>query len=68
VKIGIVTPGGFDRSGNDRVIPVFLWLVERLARRHEVHVFTLSQYPDPETYPLLGAMVHNIGTRGPEPA
>jgi len=64
MKIGIVAPGGFDRSGTERVIPVFLWLVERLAREHEVHVFTLRQGPDEEQYPLLGATVHNIGDRG----
>jgi glycosyltransferase involved in cell wall biosynthesis len=61
MKIGLVTPGGFDRSGRERVIPFLLWLVERLARRHEVHVYTLDQYPHPDTYPLLGATVHNIG-------
>lgn len=63
MKIGIITPGGFDRSGTERVIPTFLWLVERLARQHEVHVFTLNQYPQPEEFPLLGATVHNIGYR-----
>src|SRR5579884_2382102 len=57
MKIALVTPGGFDRSGRERVIPVFLWLVERLSRRHEVHVYTLNQYPYPDTYPLLGATV-----------
>lgn len=61
MKIGLITPGGFDRSGQERVIPAFLWLVERLARRHEVHVYTLYQYPDPVDYALLGASVHNIG-------
>ncbi len=63
MKIGIVTPGGFDRSGTDRVIPTFLWLVERLAQHHEVHVFTLYQYPQPEEYQLLGATIHNVGYR-----
>ncbi|HZP81305.1 MAG TPA: glycosyltransferase family 4 protein [Chthonomonadaceae bacterium] len=63
MKIGLVTPGGFDRSGQERVIPAFLWLVERLARRHEVHVYTLHQYPQPQDYPLLGATIHNIGYR-----
>src|SRR5579859_3526859 len=69
MKIGIVTPGGFDRSGRERVIPAFLWLVERLAQRHEVHVYTLYQYPRPEEYRLLGAAVHNLGyrRRRPEP-
>jgi len=64
MKIGLVTPGGFDRSGVERVTPAFLCLVERLARRHEVHVFTLYQYPQPEEYPLLGATVHNLGYTG----
>jgi len=61
MKIGLVTPGGFDRSGTERVIPAFLWLVERLARQHEVHVYTLYQYPRPEEYRLLGAAIHNVG-------
>jgi glycosyltransferase involved in cell wall biosynthesis len=61
MKIGLVTPGGFDRSGRERVIPFLLWLVERLARRHEVHVYTLDQYPHPDTFSLLGATAHNIG-------
>jgi glycosyltransferase involved in cell wall biosynthesis len=62
MKIGFIAPGGFDRGGQERVIPVFLWLVERLARQHEVHVMTLNQYAEPCTYPLLGATVHNIGS------
>ena len=28
MKIAIVTPGGVDRSGSDRVIPCLLWLIE----------------------------------------
>ncbi|HET6386387.1 MAG TPA: glycosyltransferase [Armatimonadota bacterium] len=61
MKIGLVAPGGFDRSGTERVLPIFLWFVERLARRHEVHVFTLQQYPWPAHYPLVGAQIHNVG-------
>lgn len=69
MKIAIITPGGFDRTGDERVIPVFLWLVERLARNHEVHVYTLYQGPEPDDFPLLGAMVHNVGHVGkPLPA
>src|SRR5580704_2713895 len=67
MKIGIVTPGGFDRSGRERVIPALLWLVERLTRRHEVHVYTLYQYPQPDEYRLLGATVHNLGYRRQSP-
>jgi hypothetical protein len=33
MKVVVVVPGGFDRSGRERVIPALLWLVERLARR-----------------------------------
>lgn len=64
MKIGIVTPGGFDRSGEERVIPVLLWLAERLARRHDVHVWTLYQSPRPDDFELCGAHVHNLGWRG----
>jgi glycosyltransferase involved in cell wall biosynthesis len=64
VKIALVVPGGVDASGTTRVIPAFLWLIERLARRHEVHVFALHQEPEPGDWPLLGAQVHNIGTVG----
>ena len=63
MKIALVTPGGFDRSGTERVLPVFLSLVERLARCHEVHVITLNQSPQPDRYTLLGATIHNIGYR-----
>lgn len=60
-RIALVVPGGVDRSGEERVIPVLLWLIEELAQRHEVHVVALHQYPEPCTYPLLGATVHNLG-------
>lgn len=64
MRIGIVTPGGFDRTGVERTIPVFNWIVERLARRHEVRVFTLYQEPLPSEFPLLGASIQNIGRSG----
>ena len=63
MKIALITPGGVDRSGRQRVIPRLLWLIERLAREHEVHVFALRQEPRPSTYALLGATVHNVGAR-----
>jgi glycosyltransferase involved in cell wall biosynthesis len=65
MKIAIVVPGGMDRTGEYRVIPVFLALVVRLARRHDVHVFVLHQEPLPATWPLMGATVHNIGEGWP---
>jgi glycosyltransferase involved in cell wall biosynthesis len=62
VKIALLTPGGVDRSGRFRVIPVFLWLIERLAREgHEVHVFVPRQESEPGRWQLLGATVHNAG-------
>jgi glycosyltransferase involved in cell wall biosynthesis len=63
MKLALIVPGGVDRSGEYRVIPVLLWLVERLARNHEVHVFALHQEPEPCRFELLGATVHNIGER-----
>jgi glycosyltransferase involved in cell wall biosynthesis len=61
MKIAWVVPGGVDRSGRERVIPVLLWLIEELAARHELHVFALRQYPQACHYPLLGASIHNLG-------
>jgi len=63
MKIALVLPGGVDRSGTHRVIPCLLWLIERLAAEHEVHVFALHQEPRPGRWPLLGAQVVNIGAR-----
>jgi glycosyltransferase involved in cell wall biosynthesis len=62
MRIGLVVSGGVDRSGRDRVIPALLWLIEALARRHEVHVFSLYYEDEPFSYPLLGATVHDLGT------
>ena len=50
-----------DRSGRERVIPALLWLIERLAARHETHVFALAQEPLPADWTLRGAAVHNLG-------
>ena len=61
MRIGLVVTGGVDRSGRERVTPSLLWLIARLARRHDVHVFVLHYYPRPCSYPLLGATVHDIG-------
>jgi glycosyltransferase involved in cell wall biosynthesis len=52
-----------DRTGKRRVIPCLLWMIERLARVHEIHVFALRQEPRPCRYRLLGAEVHNAGGR-----
>jgi glycosyltransferase involved in cell wall biosynthesis len=63
MKVALIVPGGVDRSGEHRVIPALLWLIERLAAAHEVHVFALYQDDQPSRYTLLGATVHSIGRR-----
>ena len=63
MKIALVVPGGVDRTGEDRVIPLLLWTIERLAMEAEVHVFALHQEREPGEWPLLGAKVHNAGQR-----
>jgi len=67
MNIAIVIEGGVDRSGEYRVIPVVLGLLERLARRHSVHVFALRQEASPGRWDLCGAHVHNIGSARPTP-
>ena len=61
MKIALVVPGGVDRSGRERVVPVLLWLIERLSQRHTVHVIVLDYYDEPCDYELLGAAVHDVG-------
>jgi glycosyltransferase involved in cell wall biosynthesis len=61
VKLALVVPGGVDRSGEYRVIPALLALIERLSRQHEVHVFALRQEPLAGDWRLAGASIHNIG-------
>jgi len=63
VKVGLIVPGGVDRTGTHRVIPCLLWLIDRLAREHEVHVLALYQDRQPARYQLLGADVHSMGRR-----
>ena len=64
LKIAIVVPGGVDPSGTERVIPVLLWLLERLtAGGDEVHVFALGQQLSPGKWRLCGATIHNAGHR-----
>jgi glycosyltransferase involved in cell wall biosynthesis len=61
VRIALIVTGGVDRSGRERVIPVLLSFLERLARRHEVVVYALRYYEQPCTYTLAGATVHDLG-------
>jgi glycosyltransferase involved in cell wall biosynthesis len=62
LRLAIVVPGGVDRSGEVRVIPAFVALIERLARRHDLEVFALRQEQRPGTWSLAGATVHNAGS------
>jgi len=61
MRIALVVAGGVDASARDHVVPAVLWLVERLARRHDVHVFVLHYHRTPRSYQLLGATVHDLG-------
>lgn len=61
MKLAMVIPGGVGRGGEHRVIPVFLALIERLARMHEVHVFVLHQEAVAARWELAGAQIHNVG-------
>ncbi len=61
MRIVMVVPGGVDRSGRARVIPALLWLVERLARRHDVLVIALNPEEHYCEFDLLGAKVACLG-------
>jgi glycosyltransferase involved in cell wall biosynthesis len=61
MRIGLIAPGGFDRSGRKEVIPALLTLTERLARHHQVTVVVVRQEPEPSRFPLGGAEVINLG-------
>jgi len=61
VRIAFVAAGGFDESGLDRVTPALLWLIERLARSHDVSVYVLQYHDRPRRYELCGATVHDLG-------
>lgn len=63
MKVALIVPGGVDASGEYRVIPALLALIRRLALHHQVHVFALIQEPQPRSWNLLGARIHNIGER-----
>src|SRR6185436_8328548 len=62
MRIAFVAAGGFDESGRERVTPALLWLVERLARRHQIIVYVLRYLDRPRRYPLLGATVCDLGS------
>ncbi len=62
MKLALIVPGGVDRSGTHRVIPCLIWLLERISRHHDVHVFPMRGEDDQPPYSLRGATVH--GARG----
>jgi glycosyltransferase involved in cell wall biosynthesis len=62
MRIALLAAGGLHPSGREEIIPALLALVERLARRHDVHAFVLRHLPSPRTYPLAGATVHDLGS------
>jgi len=62
MKLALVVPGGVDRGGEYRVIPVLIGLLRQLSVHHEVHVFALRQEPVAGSWKLAGATIHNIGT------
>jgi len=61
MKLGLVVIGGLARDPMDGSIPALQWLVERLARRHVVHVFTSFGAARPERYEMFGATIHHAG-------
>jgi glycosyltransferase involved in cell wall biosynthesis len=63
MRIALVVPGGVDRSGEYRVIPALLALIQRLALDNDVQVFALNQETGVGEWNLLGARIHNIGVR-----
>lgn len=64
MRLALVVPGGLHPSGRIEVVPLWLSLVERLGRMHEVHAFVLHHLDRPQTYSLRGAHVHDLGAPG----
>jgi len=60
LRIAFIIPSGVDRRDKAKVVPTLLSLIERLAHRHVLHVFALSQYSSPAIYSLFGATIHNL--------
>lgn len=61
MKIAIVVTGGLHPSGKEQVVPSWLALFERLAKKHELHAFALKHLPEPRSYNLRGFTVHDLG-------
>lgn len=63
MKLGVVVMGGVPPGPAVGRVPCIQWVIERLARRHTVHVFSMRGAEPPGRYPLLGATVHHAGAR-----
>lgn len=63
MRIALVVPGGVDRTGEFRVVPALIALIERLSVHDEVKVFALYQERGPAEWRVAGAQVFNIGSR-----
>ena len=61
MHIALVVTGGVDRSGTERVIPSLLAFIDRIARDHDVAIYVLRYHDRPCSYPLRGAVVHDLG-------
>ena len=61
MRIALVVTGGLHPSGTREIVPSLLVLVDRLARRDVVHAFALRHLPDPVSYSLAGATIHDLG-------
>lgn len=63
MKIAMVVAAGLHPGGEERVVPSWLALFERLAKSHQIHAFVLEQLSAPQSYPLRGFTVHDLGRR-----
>lgn len=61
MRIAVVVTGGLHASGREQVVPSWLALFSRLAKRHDFHAFALRHLPAPQSYPLQGYTVHDLG-------
>jgi glycosyltransferase involved in cell wall biosynthesis len=57
----MVLTGGLHPSGREQVVPSWLALFSRLARRHAVHAFVLRHLGRACAYELRGFTVHDLG-------
>lgn len=61
LNIVFISPGGVDRSGQYKVIPHILWMLEKLTVKHKVTVISLYQYEQACEYTLCGARIISPG-------